>query len=266
LFSNGLPTQATVVVSAGDIPLGGPVAIDPTIVDTTDEQGRATVVITIPEGTPAGTLVLTVSVPETGTSIDVPIEITSTLEPIEVVKDPKITGNAKVGSTLKVNEGKWSVKNPEFSYQWNRDGVPIDGATGATYKVTAADAGTELTVTVTASADGYADGVATTEGKTVKKLDSDTRGSLNRILITQSAAVNYTVVVRAENGIVPTGAVRVFDGRELIATEVLDAGDNGRLTIKLEGFDRGIHAVTARFEGNGQIERSTAWPSLLLVW
>jgi 5'-nucleotidase len=79
LFSNGEPNTGTVVVKAGDTELGS-APIDPAIVDTTDEVGRASVPVTIPPGTPAGTLVLTVSVASTGTSIDVPIEVTGSVE------------------------------------------------------------------------------------------------------------------------------------------------------------------------------------------
>jgi 5'-nucleotidase len=82
LFSNGGPDAGTAVVSAGGVELGR-AAIDPTIVDTTDEVGRASVAITIPANTPTGTLVLTVNVPETGTSIDVPIQVVAAPPPAE---------------------------------------------------------------------------------------------------------------------------------------------------------------------------------------
>ncbi|MEO6943078.1 MAG: ExeM/NucH family extracellular endonuclease [Lacisediminihabitans sp.] len=79
LFSNGEPNSGTVEVRSGATVLGSAV-IDPAIVDTTDEVGRASVSVTIPAGTPAGTLVLTVAVASTGTSIDVPIEVTGSVE------------------------------------------------------------------------------------------------------------------------------------------------------------------------------------------
>jgi 5'-nucleotidase len=82
LFSNGEPNAGTAVVSAGGVELGR-AAIDPTIVDTTDEVGRASVAITIPANTPTGTLVLTVSVPETGTAIDVPVQVVAAPPPAE---------------------------------------------------------------------------------------------------------------------------------------------------------------------------------------
>lgn len=89
-------------------------------------------------------------------------------EPITLIVPPTITGAAKVGKTLTVDEGAWSVDAPTFGYQWNRDGEPIQGATSENYTVVADDAGTEITVTVTASASGFADEVATTPGRLVK--------------------------------------------------------------------------------------------------
>ena len=62
---------------------------------------------------------------------------------------PTITGSAKVGSTLTANPGKWKPSDTTFTYQWNRDGVPISGATAVTYEAANADAGHKLSVTVT---------------------------------------------------------------------------------------------------------------------
>lgn len=262
LFSNGEPNAGTAVVSAGAVQLGS-AAIDPTIVDTTDEVGRATVVVTIPAGTPAGTLVLTVSVPETGTSIDVPITVTSNLEPITVVKQPKIAGNAQVGKTLRVDEGKWSVRKPDLSYQWNRDGVPIQGATGDRYRLVAADAGTEITVTVTASKAGFADGVATTEGKTVSKLATHSVGSLDRHVLFGARPVVYEVAVTAGAGVTPTGTVTILDGSRVIQTIELDA--DGTATVTLTGLSRGLHLLSVRFEGTGQLASSRSLPDILII-
>ncbi len=263
LFSQGGPVSGIAVVSAGDVELGS-ASIDPTIVDTTDEQGRATVSIVIPDGTPAGSLTLTVTVPANGTSIDVPITITSTDEPITVVKDPKITGNPRVGSTLKVTDGKWSVRNPALSYQWLRGGVVIDGATASSYKVVAADAGTELSVTVTASKEGYSNAVVTTDTVTVAKLSSSTTATTPRLFVSRGSDVPVSVTVRGEGGVAASGEVKVFDGRTLAATATLDA--NGRVTVPVRGLDRGIHLLTVQFPGTDQLRGSTSWPVIVIVW
>jgi len=261
LFSNGEPNAGTAVVSAGGVELGS-APIDPTIVDTTDEVGRATVTVTIPEGTPGGTLLLTVAVPETGTSVEVPIVVTSTAEPITVVKQPKITGDPVVGKTLTANGGKWSVKAPTLGYQWNRDGVPIEGATAKKYTLVTADAGAAITVTVTASKEGYADGTATTSEVEVRKLATSTDGSLSSRLVFGDRPVSYTVEVEAQRGVVPSGEVAIYDGSRLVTTVTLD--EEGKAVVPLSGLSRGIHFILAKYQGTDQFAASVAWPSILI--
>ena len=71
---------------------------------------------------------------------------------------PVISGTPAVGQTLSCSTGTWSGGGPGgvggvlgYAYQWRRGGTPILGATGATYLVVAADSGTALTCTVTAT-------------------------------------------------------------------------------------------------------------------
>jgi 5'-nucleotidase len=71
LFSNGEAT-GDATVSLGDQVLGS-AALDPTVVPTTDEQGRAAVTFTIPEGV-SGAQTLTIAGPG-GTSIGYPITV-----------------------------------------------------------------------------------------------------------------------------------------------------------------------------------------------
>ena len=68
---------------------------------------------------------------------------------------PTITGTAKQGSVLTASAGTWSPSPVTLTYQWNRAGVAIAGATKSTYTVTGADAGKALTVTVTGTKTGY---------------------------------------------------------------------------------------------------------------
>ena len=58
-----------------------------------------------------------------------------------------ITGDTKVGGTLTatVNDDDGFAQD-KVSYQWLRDGKPIDGATASTYQLTAADAGHKISV------------------------------------------------------------------------------------------------------------------------
>ena len=81
-FSAGEPTGSTVTVSLGDTVLGS-APIDPAIVDTTDEVGRASVQMTVPEGI-SGMQQLLVTVPETGTAIPILIDIAESEVPTKV--------------------------------------------------------------------------------------------------------------------------------------------------------------------------------------
>ncbi|MHA7180411.1 S8 family serine peptidase [Arthrobacter sp. MDB2-24] len=67
---------------------------------------------------------------------------------------PTVTGTTKVGYTLTANTGTWT-SGATFTYQWFRTGVPITGATGKTYALTAADLGKNISVGVTGSKAGY---------------------------------------------------------------------------------------------------------------
>jgi hypothetical protein len=68
---------------------------------------------------------------------------------------PKITGTAKVGSTLKVTVGTWKPSGVSFKYQWYASGKAISGATKSTYKISSSQRGKTITVKVTGTKSGY---------------------------------------------------------------------------------------------------------------
>ncbi len=62
-----------------------------------------------------------------------------------------IAGTARAGNVLTCSTGSWSGDPAGFTYQWNRDGTPIAGATTSTYRLETIDEGNGLTCTVTAT-------------------------------------------------------------------------------------------------------------------
>ena len=86
--------------------------------------------------------------------------------PTSTVK-PAITGTAEVGQTLTCAAGTWTGDFVLiFSYQWLRDGQPIDGATSEFYKLVAADGDRKVACRVSASGH-YANGSAESDPVTV---------------------------------------------------------------------------------------------------
>ncbi len=88
--------------------------------------------------------------------------------PTATVK-PKITGTAKVGKTIKAAVGTWSPKADSYRYEWRLNGTVVQGATGASLKLTSGMRNKKLTVTVIARRKGHADGKATSASVTVRR-------------------------------------------------------------------------------------------------
>jgi hypothetical protein len=61
---------------------------------------------------------------------------------------PIVSGNGEVGTMLTCSPGSWS-DSPTLAYAWSGGGTV--GPDGTTYEVAAADAGTSITCTVTAT-------------------------------------------------------------------------------------------------------------------
>jgi hypothetical protein len=64
---------------------------------------------------------------------------------------PAISGTSQVGQTIGCSQGTWTGSPTSFAYQWNRDGGGITGAIADSYVIVDADAGKQITCTVTAS-------------------------------------------------------------------------------------------------------------------
>lgn len=64
---------------------------------------------------------------------------------------PSIGGSFQVGEVLIASQGSWTQFPTGYTYQWNRGGVAISGATSSSYTLVSADYNTIITVTVTAT-------------------------------------------------------------------------------------------------------------------
>lgn len=73
---------------------------------------------------------------------------------------PSISGTPAVGTSLTAVPGTWAPTAASYTFRWLRNGTPITNASFGTYLVSSADAGTQLTVEVTAVRAGYTSGTA----------------------------------------------------------------------------------------------------------
>ena len=149
---------------------------------------------------------------------------------------PIVSGTALVDSTLTVQPGSWSGRQPiTFAYAWLRcntaggECAAIAGATGRSYRLTSADVDHKLRVNVTAR-----------------------------------NAIGRTTVLSSESGVVgvplPPGAIRLPGGR--ISIPVTSVPADQRLVVSQVGFTpnpvasrRPDHGARAR-EGHARLRRA----------
>lgn len=82
-------------------------------------------------------------------SLSIRISSTAPSDQPILMGSPSIEGSGAIGNLLTLNVGVWD-RATEFDYQWLRDGVPIAGANGETYLVTAEDENHHISASVTA--------------------------------------------------------------------------------------------------------------------
>ncbi|WZH37966.1 MAG: hypothetical protein PIR02_04700 [Microbacterium enclense] len=82
-------------------------------------------------------------------------------------RTPTFSGSLRVGSVLTASAGEWKPAPVTVTFRWLRNGTPIPGATGKTYRLVAADAGTKIAVEVKGTAPGLRSVAVSSAGKSI---------------------------------------------------------------------------------------------------
>jgi hypothetical protein len=139
--------------------------------------------------------------------------------PLAATTSPRVTGTPVAGSVLSATAPQWSTPVSSLAYQWLRNGSPISGATGASYRAGAGDVGRVLGVRVTAN-----------------------RTDTGESALATSAA---TPVVRARSGLLTSGVSR--SGSAVVNARLLTPGSarpGGVLRIRRAGRQVAQYPVT----------------------
>lgn len=169
------PTTTTLTTT----PEGGKTGSPVTLTATVDEQAAASTGGTVEffaDGTSVGTAAVTdgsaklttTTLPAGDYSLsakftpDAPVDFAASTSKdvdfsygvVSPSSTPTITGEPKFNGTLSVDPGEWA-DGAALSYQWNDADGPIEGATGSTLTLGAAQVGQQVSVTVTGTLDGY---------------------------------------------------------------------------------------------------------------
>lgn len=136
----------------------------------------------------------------------------------------QVVGTPKVGQTVQVQGGAIRPVDATVAHQWLRDGAPIPGATGPSYRLTPSDMGGRISVQSTVTKPGYAPGVGTaTLAGTVKDVP------------------NVQVIGRSGKG------------TAILSIRVTAAGDaypDGKLKVRVSGR----HRTVALVDGQAKVE------------
>ncbi|MDR0431839.1 MAG: hypothetical protein LBH48_00755, partial [Bifidobacteriaceae bacterium] len=118
-------------------------------------------------------------------------------QPFAAVGQVDLSGQAVEGSPVRAVVSGWSPAPQTTTYQWLRGGLPISGATSATYTPTPSDVGAELSVRATVEAPDYRPEQVTSEPAVVAPRASAAIALSPARLVVGSNSGVYTVAVEA---------------------------------------------------------------------
>lgn len=168
---------------------------------------------------------------------------------------PDVAGDTAEGDTLTAFPALWiytgTIAAP--TYKWQRDGVDIPGATGATYTIVAADAGTDLNAVETfggvsvESATITADAVATFAPSDIASLADDFDADATPTTLTTSGS-DVTLWENSEAG---GNDLTILNAAFAPSTGAVT--QNGLETVSFDGTEYLVDATAVDFSASGTL-------------
>jgi hypothetical protein len=185
--------------------------------------------------------------------LDVPVVSTATASVVpgtfSVVAPPSVSGTPRLGQTLTFDPGS-VTPDGDVAVQWLRGGVPVDGATGTTYPLSAADLGHRISAGMTVTRDGY----TTLTERTPSTAHVKTEPRIRVQAEPSTGRVRFTVTVTA-TGVSPvTGTVRIRSNGKLLSEVTLS---NGTGVATVRDLPKGLRTFHLRYLPSAKITAGT---------
>lgn len=152
------------------------------------------------------------------------------LPPVNTVA-PVASGTVQIGTSLSCTTGTWTNSPTSYSYQWQRDGVDIPGATSSSYSAVTADIGPVLRCRVTAT---NSSGSVSAISSTLTYSPNTSLGSALSFLIRGDTGVTLDV-----SSAVQTWADQSGNGRNVAQSNASNRPTvetiNGRSAVRFNG-------------------------------
>lgn len=146
----------------------------------------------------------------------------------------------------------------DFSYQWQRGGVDITGATGLTYQLTQADVGTNISVAVS-----YTDGHGTAESivsSTTEPVANANNAPQGAVVITGDTTENETLTADT-SGITDADELGTFSYQWFRESIIVTGATEATYTLTESDVGAAVTVVVSYTDGEGTLESLTSAPT-----
>jgi hypothetical protein len=164
----------------------------------------------------------------------------------QISSPPMVKGTPRVGSLLGVTPAVVSPTPAQTSYQWYRNGQPITGATGSSYRAAQIDYGKSVGVMVTLAGPGRRDTVVGSQTVTISKVSPRLSWTAKQGSRSGSKRNVRISVAASATGVAPlSGVVKIRDGGKVVRTMTLKKSKASSV-VKLK---RGTRTITVTYYG-----------------